>query len=61
MCAGGTKLIEVSYGHLAGLGKSAEIIGEANEEQRCKDFIVQLDPDWNADSTLAALQMPATP
>ena len=46
---------------VAGLGKSAELIGEANEEQRCKDFIVQLDPDWNADSTLAALQMPATP
>ena len=46
---------------LAGLSQSAGVIGEANEEQRGKDFIVQLDPDWNADSTLAALQMPATP
>jgi hypothetical protein len=32
---------------LEGLRASAEAIGEADEAQRCGDFLRQLDPSWN--------------
>jgi Protein of unknown function (DUF3151) len=32
---------------LAGLRRSAGAIGEADEEQRCADFLHQLDPGWD--------------
>jgi hypothetical protein len=31
---------------LDGLGRTAGRIGEAEEEARCADFLLQLDPDW---------------
>lgn len=31
---------------LAGLGRAAAAIGEADEAERCDQFLVQLDPDW---------------
>lgn len=31
---------------LAGLAAVADAIGESNEGQRCRLFLVQLDPDW---------------
>ena len=32
---------------LAGLRRVAGAIGEHDEEQRCSDFLRQLDPDWD--------------
>ncbi len=32
---------------LDGLRRSAARIGEAQEAQRCADFLLQLDPDWD--------------
>ncbi len=32
---------------LEGLRQSAGAIGEADEEQRCAEFLVQLDPEWD--------------
>jgi hypothetical protein len=32
---------------LGGLRRSAAAIGEADEEQRCADFLRQLDPSWD--------------
>lgn len=34
---------------LDGLRRTAGEIGEADEEERCADFLVQLDPDWPLD------------
>lgn len=31
---------------LDGLGRTAGIIGEADEEERCQTFLMQLDPTW---------------
>lgn len=31
---------------LAGLRQSAAAIGEADEQERCRQFLRQLDPDW---------------
>jgi hypothetical protein len=31
---------------LAGLARMAETIGEDDEAERCRTFLVQLDPDW---------------
>ncbi len=45
---------------LAGLGRAAEIIRETDEAQRCADFLSQLDPDWNSEHTLAALELPSS-
>jgi hypothetical protein len=36
---------------LAGLGRAAGIIGEAGEEARCAEFLVQLAPDAPRDIT----------
>ena len=36
---------------LAGLGTAAGALGEADEEERCADFLRQLDPDWKGSST----------
>lgn len=38
---------------LDGLGRMAGQIGEADEEERCRMFLHQLDPTWNADQTTA--------
>lgn len=46
---------------LAGLGRSAEIIHETAEAQRCADFLNQLDPDWNSAHTLTALEVSTSP
>lgn len=32
---------------LTGLGRTAAMIGEADEERRCAEFARQLDPEWN--------------
>jgi hypothetical protein len=32
---------------LDGLRRAAGAIGEADEEQRCEEFLHQLDPDWD--------------
>ena len=32
---------------LDGLRRSAAVIGERDEEQRCAEFLVQLDPEWS--------------
>lgn len=32
-----------------GLRRMAAEIGETDEEERCADFLVQLDPEWNRD------------
>ncbi|MEA3077884.1 MAG: hypothetical protein QOF60_2792 [Actinomycetota bacterium] len=32
---------------LDGLRRTAGAIGEGNEEERCDDFLHQLDPDWD--------------
>jgi hypothetical protein len=32
---------------LDGLHRSAAVIGEADEEQRCDEFLHQLEPDWH--------------
>jgi hypothetical protein len=32
---------------LDGLRRSAAVIGEADEEQRCDEFLHQLEPDWH--------------
>lgn len=31
---------------LAGLARTAAEIGEVNEAERCRQFLIQLDPDW---------------
>lgn len=32
---------------LDGLGRSAGAIGERSEEERCRTFLLQLDPEWD--------------
>ena len=32
---------------LDGLGRAADAIGEADEEARCAEFLLQLDPAWD--------------
>jgi hypothetical protein len=34
---------------LVGLGRTAGVIGEHDEEQRCAEFARQLDPDWDGE------------
>jgi hypothetical protein len=34
---------------LAGLGELAAVIGEDDESERCRQFLVQLDPTWSRD------------
>jgi hypothetical protein len=34
---------------VAGLGRAAGAIGEADEEARCAELLRQLDPDWSGD------------
>jgi len=36
---------------LEGLRGAAQAIGETDEEQRCAEFLHQLDPDWNGETT----------
>ncbi len=32
---------------VAGLGRAAAAIGESDEEARCNEFVLQLDPEWS--------------
>jgi hypothetical protein len=32
---------------LSGLGRTAGVIGETEEERRCAEFVRQLDPEWD--------------
>ena len=36
---------------LDGLGRLAGAIGESDEEDRCRTFLMQLDPTWTSDRT----------
>ena len=36
---------------LDGLRRAAGAIGEADEEERCREFLHQLDPDWDRRTT----------
>jgi len=36
---------------LDGLRTAAGAIGEADEEARCAEFLLQLEPDWNRRAT----------
>ena len=38
---------------LEGLRRTAAAIGELDEEERCRTFLLQLDPEWTADNLRA--------